>query len=95
MNCRKTNRGKLLASVWRDLLRIQHISAYDNFFDLGGSFLTGHPDGFAAGERDRFAHEAERAGFSNSRAVCSKLQRKIKNVNEFGPEGLAVLFPSC
>jgi acyl-CoA synthetase (AMP-forming)/AMP-acid ligase II/acyl carrier protein len=30
---------ELLAAIWKDLLRVQHISAYDNFFDLGGHSL--------------------------------------------------------
>ncbi len=30
---------QLLAAIWKDLLRVQHISAYDNFFDLGGHSL--------------------------------------------------------
>jgi len=69
---------QLLASVWRDLLRIQHISAYDNFFDLGGHSLLATQMVSRLEKETGFAHEAERAGFSNSRAVCSKLQRKIK-----------------
>src|SRR6266700_458254 len=30
---------ELLAAIWKDLLRVQRISAYDNFFDLGGHSL--------------------------------------------------------
>jgi amino acid adenylation domain-containing protein len=30
---------QLLAATWRELLRVQHISTYDNFFDLGGHSL--------------------------------------------------------
>jgi acyl carrier protein len=28
-----------LAEIWRDLLRLEHVSIHDNFFDLGGHSL--------------------------------------------------------
>ncbi|MBS2032787.1 MAG: non-ribosomal peptide synthetase, partial [Deltaproteobacteria bacterium] len=29
----------LMASIWRDTLRVEHVGVHDNFFDLGGHSL--------------------------------------------------------
>ncbi len=31
---------KLLAKLWSDILKVEHVSLYDNFFDLGGHSLS-------------------------------------------------------
>jgi amino acid adenylation domain-containing protein len=36
----KTETERVLAEIWRDILRVDAISASDNFFDLGGHSLT-------------------------------------------------------
>ncbi len=30
---------ELVAEIWRDLLKVEHIGVHDNFFDLGGHSL--------------------------------------------------------
>src|SRR5215471_4733846 len=35
----RTEVEELVAQVWRELLKIEHVGIYDNFFDLGGHSL--------------------------------------------------------
>ena len=76
---------EILAEVWREVLRVERVGIYDNFFDLGGHSLKVHQMLARVGEV--FEVEVPLASFFESPTIAGLAQALARELMAQADEG--------
>jgi hypothetical protein len=62
---------QLLADIWRDFLKVDHVGAHDNFFELGGHSMLSFRVATAVAEKTGWRMDSRAMFFQSLRQVAA------------------------